>query len=599
MILIQNLLAYHPLFSLLSEAEQRRCAAAFQSVSYRTGEAVYHTGQAGDAGCFLAQGKVRIVSEGSIANSCLGTFRAGTFFAAHSRPEQWLRTSSCRAAEDSQILHLPREFVEQLLNDYPDLTPYLDKTVEDAVRLETLSLGHLLAAVPGSQIVAVLDFFEEVHVAAEEVIVRQGDAGDAMYVVHQGKLEVRKCFSDGERRLCDLLPGDYFGERALVLDEPRFSSVVAIDDCKCFKLDRAGFDRLRGIVPSFTRQLLAQFVVYEATLKDVSQHADVWLVPVGQHDVGSSQLAALGSGVAQHQVLSLLGLTLFTKGLSAGSVPAVISCLRSVEFKRGARLPGAGLFIIRSGTVRRSDEHSTRAWLSKGEVFGAMRTLGEATAPSYVVTDDVELYSLNEHALAFLDESVPHWHSHMRQLAAHEWLCGPPLQERKQAPESVERHSCTPRCDTRDSQAVGTRRCIRWIGQRTPNACGLAALAMVMHAHGMPGDYDELKRRHQLLPRGMTILQMRELAESLGFATDVVELDLSEIGAEDLPAIALWHESHYVVVFRIGKSTLIVGDPAVGLIKMSRARFGKVWSGRMLRLVPTHKVSPIESETVS
>jgi len=40
--------------------------------------------------------------------------------------------------------------------------------------------------------------------------------------------------------------GDYFGERALVKDEPRAANVIAKSDCKCVSLDRHSVKRLLG-----------------------------------------------------------------------------------------------------------------------------------------------------------------------------------------------------------------------------------------------------------------------------------------------------------------------------------------------------------------
>ena len=43
-----------------------------------------------------------------------------------------------------------------------------------------------------------------------------------------------------------LSAGDYFGEMALMLDEPRHANVIAVGPCKCLSLDRSDFDELLG-----------------------------------------------------------------------------------------------------------------------------------------------------------------------------------------------------------------------------------------------------------------------------------------------------------------------------------------------------------------
>ena len=44
----------------------------------------------------------------------------------------------------------------------------------------------------------------------------------------------------------NLSAGDYFGEMALMLDEPRHANVIAVGPCKCLSLDRSDFDELLG-----------------------------------------------------------------------------------------------------------------------------------------------------------------------------------------------------------------------------------------------------------------------------------------------------------------------------------------------------------------
>jgi CRP-like cAMP-binding protein len=63
-----------------------------------------------------------------------------------------------------------------------------------------------------------------------EVIFRQGDAGQReAYLVHEGKVEVRRRTPDGERFLRTLATGDLLGEVALFGDAPHSATATAVD----------------------------------------------------------------------------------------------------------------------------------------------------------------------------------------------------------------------------------------------------------------------------------------------------------------------------------------------------------------------------------
>jgi NTE family protein len=71
---------------------------------------------------------------------------------------------------------------------------------------------------------------ESVHVAAGEVVFRQGDAGDGLFLVVSGRLRVTVAGDGAERMLYDLGRGAIVGEIALLTDRPRTATVHAVRD---------------------------------------------------------------------------------------------------------------------------------------------------------------------------------------------------------------------------------------------------------------------------------------------------------------------------------------------------------------------------------
>ncbi|CAH1266245.1 cAMP-dependent protein kinase type II-alpha regulatory subunit-like isoform X2 [Branchiostoma lanceolatum] len=82
-----------------------------------------------------------------------------------------------------------------------------------------------------------------------EVIIRQGDSADCMYFVEDGVVRIamkNKDDPDKELEVTRCKQGDYFGELALVTNNPRAASAYAVGKTKVARLDVHAFERLLG-----------------------------------------------------------------------------------------------------------------------------------------------------------------------------------------------------------------------------------------------------------------------------------------------------------------------------------------------------------------
>jgi CRP/FNR family cyclic AMP-dependent transcriptional regulator len=80
------------------------------------------------------------------------------------------------------------------------------------------------------------------------VIMMQGERGDAVYLLAEGQVKVLLIGEDGREVILSVLgPGSFFGEMALLDDEPRSAHVVAMEDSLLLLLRREDFQaRLRS-----------------------------------------------------------------------------------------------------------------------------------------------------------------------------------------------------------------------------------------------------------------------------------------------------------------------------------------------------------------
>jgi CRP/FNR family cyclic AMP-dependent transcriptional regulator len=92
---------------------------------------------------------------------------------------------------------------------------------------------------------------------AEAVIFHEGEEGAEMYVITQGRVEIRKATGpSAAKTLTTLQTGDLFGEMALIDRKPRSATAVAVEPTKLLVLNDKLFDRMLVSNPDFARRMI-------------------------------------------------------------------------------------------------------------------------------------------------------------------------------------------------------------------------------------------------------------------------------------------------------------------------------------------------------
>jgi predicted acylesterase/phospholipase RssA/CRP-like cAMP-binding protein len=98
-------------------------------------------------------------------------------------------------------------------------------------------------------------------VAGGEVLIREGDPADALYLIAEGRVRVTSRRDDGATQvLAELGRGEIVGEMALVTDEPRSATVTAVRDSLVLELPATTFVELVGEHPQVLREVTTKVV---------------------------------------------------------------------------------------------------------------------------------------------------------------------------------------------------------------------------------------------------------------------------------------------------------------------------------------------------
>jgi CRP-like cAMP-binding protein/di/tricarboxylate transporter len=116
----------------------------------------------------------------------------------------------------------------------------------DVLRLAHMDLlagVDVFASLDRVDLARLAGYLEPRHFADGEVVFYQGETGDSLYIVTDGRVCVYSIATDSgtQTEFATLGPGQYFGEIALILNEPRTASVRAIGEAEVLRLERGRF----------------------------------------------------------------------------------------------------------------------------------------------------------------------------------------------------------------------------------------------------------------------------------------------------------------------------------------------------------------------
>jgi branched-chain amino acid transport system substrate-binding protein len=114
------------------------------------------------------------------------------------------------------------------------------------------------------------------HVFAPgESVIRAGDPGSSMFVVHNGRVSVQIVENGRPRTVATLSEGAFFGEMALFTGEPRTASVLAEGEAEVLEIGHEAMKRVFDTNPDLVESLshiIAERKQALAASEDLSEH---------------------------------------------------------------------------------------------------------------------------------------------------------------------------------------------------------------------------------------------------------------------------------------------------------------------------------------
>ncbi|HSJ50983.1 MAG TPA: cyclic nucleotide-binding domain-containing protein [Actinomycetota bacterium] len=237
-----------PVFDDLPEDVLSDLAGRVRLRTYPAGKPVVRQGDRPEAFYVVRRGTLQVLEEDPEAGTerVLRTLGRGESFGELGLLDRAPRTASVRPVEDAQLFEVDGSTFDRLLArniNAPEFAPTLQAAAEVRKIPAFASLG-------ADDLADVVEHGTWLNVGPGEVLIRQGEAGDAFYGLSSGRVEVL----EDDRPIGTMGPGEHFGELALLADTPRTATVIARTPGRVFRLDRDAFDRV--IASAFRRGTL-------------------------------------------------------------------------------------------------------------------------------------------------------------------------------------------------------------------------------------------------------------------------------------------------------------------------------------------------------
>ena len=117
---------------------------------------------------------------------------------------------------------------------------------------------------------------------AGTVLFREGEAGDEMYVLQAGRVQLTRHIENEDKILAVLPPGEFFGEMAVINRRPRSATATALDDVSALVIDGRTFE---AMIRGSTEVAVRLIKKLSGRLEQANQQIEILLMRDTNHRV--------------------------------------------------------------------------------------------------------------------------------------------------------------------------------------------------------------------------------------------------------------------------------------------------------------------------
>jgi cAMP-dependent protein kinase regulator len=247
-----------PLFSDLKTEAMSELLERLAVRRIPKGEMICRDGDPGDSMFVISEGWVEIFNQSQAeGKTTLTSLKDGDFFGEFGLLTDGRRHAWASAKTDTVLLEITARHFDDLAAKYPNVPVILNHYFNTRMFDNVLRKSRLFESLFTAERLEVVKQFKAGSFAKGSFIFKEGDPGDRVYFVKSGEAEVSVSKNNAQMVVARLTTGDFFGEIALLSDQPRTASVRASQDLDILYLDSPSFKRILNKYPDIESKIMS------------------------------------------------------------------------------------------------------------------------------------------------------------------------------------------------------------------------------------------------------------------------------------------------------------------------------------------------------
>lgn len=240
-----------PLFSHLNPDEFMSVVEKIHLRRFDIGDKIIKEGEPGEAFYIIARGKAKVTKKDPKGKEIdVAVIQEGEFFGEFAFFSESVRHASVTVSEEMEALEIDRRELAELIAQYPRIQEVMAQFYKERLIGTMIKISPIFQPLGDQDRRDILARFETIEARVGNILIRQGEQGQGLFVIAGGEIAVTVAGGDGKPvEVARLREGDFFGEISLITDQPTTANCIAVKSSLLYKLPRQTFKELISVYP--------------------------------------------------------------------------------------------------------------------------------------------------------------------------------------------------------------------------------------------------------------------------------------------------------------------------------------------------------------